>query len=524
MKPLAFILQMPNRKMFPCRRKRPAAINRLCLELLEARCLPSTVTNLEDNGPGSLRDAIATTPDGGTVDFQPGLSGTITLTSGELAINKDLTILGPGANAITVSGNHASPVFNIANFTVAISGLTIADGTVTNSIGNSPNSGGGIYNLGTLTVTDSAFSDNSASGFGGGIENVGTLTVTDSTFSANSAYGGGGISNDGLATIISSIINDNIAAYAGVFNDAESTMIIIGSTITRNEGSFTGGGLYNYGVLLITSSTISYNRAGGSDEFYWNVGGGIVSSSVIGGSASLMIMNSTISGNTAAYAAGGIFSFDNYAGSAIVAVVNCTVSGNTAFHSSGGMSVGARTTMRNTILAGNNAYSFADVSGSLTSLGHNLIGIGDGGSGYAGTDLVGTAANPIDPLLGPLQNNGGPTETMALLPGSPAIGASGPSDSEWDQRGPGYPRSVNGTTDIGAYEVQPSGTGCGRLLQFSCPRADEPAFSAGLGPQRRFRPERAVTPSGRRRGSHLCFLDQRSSAFDRGTVQTHGRE
>jgi hypothetical protein len=81
--------------------------------LLESRCLPSTVTNLTDHDPGSLRDAIATTPDGGAVDFQAGLNGNITLTTGELAIGKDLTIEGPGTNVITVSGNHGSRVFNI---------------------------------------------------------------------------------------------------------------------------------------------------------------------------------------------------------------------------------------------------------------------------------------------------------------------------------------------------------------------------------------------------------------------------
>ena len=104
-----------------------------------------------------------------------------------------------------------------------------------------------------------------------------------------------------------------------------------------------------------------------------------------------------------------------------------------------------------------------DVFGPLNSLGHNLIGDGSGGSGYAATDLVGTSASPIDPMLGPLQDNGGPTWTMALLPGSPALGAGGPSDNEWDQRGPGYARTVNGMTDIGAYEVQPSGAGAAAL-------------------------------------------------------------
>ena len=105
---------------------------RLRLEALEGRCLPSTVTNLNNTGTGSLRQAITATPSGGTVDFQPGLTGTILLTSGELAISHGLTISGPGADVITVIGNHTSRVFDVtAGFgTVAISGLTIADGFV----------------------------------------------------------------------------------------------------------------------------------------------------------------------------------------------------------------------------------------------------------------------------------------------------------------------------------------------------------------------------------------------------------
>jgi hypothetical protein len=102
------------------------------------------VTNLNDAGMGSLRDAIAATPSGGTVDFQPGLSGTITLTTGELGISKDLTISGPGADVIRVGGGGASRVFDITGiFTVSTSGLTIADG---NAIGGFD--GGGISNPG----------------------------------------------------------------------------------------------------------------------------------------------------------------------------------------------------------------------------------------------------------------------------------------------------------------------------------------------------------------------------------------
>src|SRR5262249_45724996 len=162
------------------------------LELLETRCLLSTVTSLSDAGMGSLREAIAITPSGGTVDFLPGLSGTIPLSTGELMIAKDLTISGPGAGVITVSGNHASRVFNVAApFTVEISGLTVADGSVTDA------NGGGIFNAGTLSLDSSTLSDNAATGTfpngtGGGIDNIGDLTVADCTFSGNSAGDLGG--------------------------------------------------------------------------------------------------------------------------------------------------------------------------------------------------------------------------------------------------------------------------------------------------------------------------------------------
>jgi hypothetical protein len=137
---------------------------------LEERSTPSTVTNLMNAGPGSLRQALLDTPAGGTVDFQPGLSGTITLTSGELAITKNLTVAGPGASVLTVSGDQASRVFDIAaTFTVSIAGLTIADGFAT---GIFPTGyGGGIYNAGVLTVTGSTLSDNFSTS-GGGIYNT----------------------------------------------------------------------------------------------------------------------------------------------------------------------------------------------------------------------------------------------------------------------------------------------------------------------------------------------------------------
>jgi hypothetical protein len=139
------------------------------LEHLEDRAVPSTVTTLGDSGTGSLRDAILNTPAGGTVDFQPGLTGTITLTSGELAVGKDLTITGPGAGVITVSGNHASRVFDITAGSVAISGLTVADGfdVADNGGGRIDIGGGGIANQGQMTITNCVISGNTSRDTGG---------------------------------------------------------------------------------------------------------------------------------------------------------------------------------------------------------------------------------------------------------------------------------------------------------------------------------------------------------------------
>jgi hypothetical protein len=375
----AFVRRWMNGKVFASPRARQRATRSarrrayLRVEALEDRSVPSTVMNLNDSGPGSLRDAIATTPAGGTVDFQPGLSGTITLTSGKLDIHQDLSIVGPGAGLIAVSGNHASPVVSVFGSpslnTVAIAGLTIANG----------------YQVG--------------GGLGGGISiNNATLTVTDCTINGNTATNGGGINIQlgGTVTLINSTVSGNSAFSV--------------------EGAGAGGGIVNFNMLTVTNSTISGNYA---DAY----GGGIV----VGGKT--IIKNSTISRNTAA--------------------------GN--FLGGGGGILGSATVV-NTIIAGNTAPGSPDVGGTLTSLGHNLIGDGTGGSGYDPTDLVGTSANPIDPKLGPLQDNGGLTQTMALLPGSPAIdaGDNAFAPSPYDQRGPGFARIVNGIIDIGAFEVQPA--------------------------------------------------------------------
>jgi hypothetical protein len=363
----------------------------LVLESLEGRWVPSTVTNLNDAGAGSLRQAIIDTSAGGTVDFQDGLSGTITLTTGELAINKDLTIAGPGSSVITVSGNHASRVFDIgATFTVDISGLTIADG------GGTAQVGAGIWNAGTLTLTDSTLRGNIASGrsaIGGGIYNEGgTVTVTGSTFSGNSAVsqfltgGGGGIGNQGMLTLTDSTFSGNsVSGPGGGGGISNSGTLTVSNSSLSDNSAYRGGGIANFGTLTVSNSTLSDNSANGG---IFGEGGGILNSGTL------------MSGNT--------------------------------------------------IVAGNTAFGSPDFKGDLTSQGYNLIGDGTGGSGYADTDLVGTASMPINPNLGPLQDNGGPTQTMALLSGSPALNAGDPAQlGVADQRGVVRAGGVN----IGTYQA-----------------------------------------------------------------------
>jgi hypothetical protein len=155
----------------------------------------------------------------------------------------------------------------------------------------------------------------------------------------------------------------------------------------------------------------------------------------------------------------------NHIGSGTVDLINCTIAANTAnpsigYHPGTGQGGGVSNTggtvhARNTLIGGNTATTALDFSGALASWGHNLIGNSEGGSGFDDTDLLN-----VNPLLGPPQDNGGPTQTMALLPGSPAIDAGDNTDApDWDQRGPGYPRIVNGIIDIGAFEYQGDGSG-----------------------------------------------------------------
>ena len=268
------------------------------------------VTNTNDSGPGSLRQALVDANDGDTIDAT-GVSGTILLTSGQLVVDKDVTMSGSGANHLAVNGNAQSRVFYInLGKTVTISGLTITNGNVTNE------SGGGIYNDGgTLAVSDCTVNGNSAS-YGGGIINdstngSATTTITNSTFSGNSGRGIANISTNGT------------------------------------NGSAT---------TTITNSTFS-----------GNLGGGIANSGAFGGSATLTVTDSTLSSNSAPASDGGGIANGASRGSATLTVTNCTLRGNSAANSGGGIvngasSGGATMTITNSTLSGNSAGSGGGIS------------------------------------------------------------------------------------------------------------------------------------------------------------------
>jgi hypothetical protein len=360
-----------------CRVLFATCLSALCLIALSTQAATITVTNTNDSGAGSLRQAIADANDGDTIHF--GITGTITLTTGELLVDKSVTISGPGTASLTVDGNFAGRVFHVSSgVTAAIAGLTITNGSAQD---DAPSSGGGIYSdHATLAVDNCTVSGNYAGWGGGGVHNSsGTLTVTNSTFSGNGAAApysvgsGGGIFTEGY--------------------DGNATLTVTNSTFSGNLARYAGGGICNDGF----------------------------------GSATLTVSNSTFTGNLDDYGAGAIFN-------------------------GGSMTIGS--TILNAGAWGENLYNGF---GTVISLGYNLSSDNAGGLLTAMGDQINT-----DPMLGPLQDNGGPTFTHELLSGSPAIDTGNPNFNPnsfnppmvYDQRGTGFNRVVNGRIDIGAFEVQ----------------------------------------------------------------------
>jgi hypothetical protein len=273
--------------------------------------------------------------------------------------------------------------------------------------------------LGTLTVSGSTLSGNSAD-YGGGIANGGTLTVMGSTVSGNTSnYYGGGISDGGTLTVMGSTVSGNYSNYYGggiyIGYSGPLTVTVSNSTLSGNTAG-AGGGIANltlFGALTVSNSTLSGNSAG--------LGGGIYNR------GTLTVTGSTLSGNSAGYG-GGIYT-DH--GARAVTLTNVTLTANRAQTSAGGglYVYSGSAVLHNTLIARNfrgaTGTTRDDVFGNPGG-DYNLIGDGSGMTGLTNGvngNLVGSADMPIDPLLGPLQDNGGPTKTHALLSGSPAIDA-----------------------------------------------------------------------------------------------------
>src|SRR5437899_11954520 len=349
----------------------------VCAAAVSAHANIITVTNTNDSGPGSLRQALADANDGDTITF--AVTGIIGRTSRELVIDRNITISGPGANLLAVSrAANAAPfrIFHVMlGHAVIIEGLTISNGSVLNTFG------GGIYNVeSALTVISCALAGNSAlgqQGSGGGIFSNGggaggnaSLTITNSTFTGNAATTGGAVENNGSSGMASLTISN--------------------STLSGNAASFVGGG---------------------------------VNDNTANGTATITITNSTFSENTSA---------------------------NISLFKEGMLDIG------NTILKAAPSGVYLEIAklATVTSQGYNLSDDDAGGFLTGPGDQINTA-----PLLSPLQDNGGPTFTHALLPSSPAIDAGDPNfipPPFFDQRGPGFNRVVNGRIDKGSFEVQSS--------------------------------------------------------------------
>ncbi len=471
------------------------------LDVLEDRLAPAvlTVNSLADNTTAdatlSLRQAIdvvngslalsslspaeqgqisGTLGNNDTIQFAlPAGLQTITLGGSELLISKSLTVTGPGANLLTVSGNNASRIFEIAGgATVSLSGLTVANG----SIWIFGDAGAGLANEGTLTLSNCAVTNNRANGgesaWGGAITNSGTLTVQNCSITGNTdattdGGGGGGLFNSGTATLVDSTVSDNVTGdgEGGGIDNEGGSLTVSGCTIAGNTSTDCGGLNNTGGTVTIDASTISGNSAGFD-------GGGITNFTSIPTAPSTMtISDSTIANNTAESGGGGI---ENYSGT--LTIVSSTISGNSnTFDFRGGGILNQGTLdLTNTIVAGNSDVGGApDLSGSLDSSDHNLIGNSAGGDGFDAASLLNVA-----PQLGPLQNNGGPTLTMALLPGSPAIDAGDTSAaaSATDQRG--YTRIVGAAIDIGAFEYGATAVASNLVLTFSAEPASGQAGQA----------------------------------------------
>ena len=395
-----------------------------------------TVTTAKDDGPGSLRQAIASAAPGDLITFALKLPATIDLTE-PLVIGQDITVLGPGPCELTVMRSCAKHtpsfrVFDVEAGVVTLAGITIRNGSAFSGTNIHDNLGGGILNRGNLTVSNCVITGNSALTTDWG------PSVPDTNYQYSVGFG------------------------AGIFSDTGSQLALINSTISGNQASGAGGAvcMHYADSFVATGCTLSENSA--------DVQGGGLNFQGLAGT----LQNCTLSANsTPPNGAGSAYLLITFLGErATLTFTACTIARNVG--STNGACIlamldtfGCTNNLLSTLVADNDWPNFfLDGKPVLRSLGHNLDSDGTSGlvNGSNG-DLVGTSASPIDANLSPLQNNGGPTLTMALLPGSLALGSGACTDANGapltvDQRG--LPRPQVAGCDIGAFENQAPALTC----------------------------------------------------------------
>ena len=409
-----------------------------------------TVTSTADDGSaGTLRWAVGQSQIGDTILFNLTYPATIALSNFDLVINHSLTITGPGSSKLTIdsTNNHNGyRAFSVTSGTVLISGLKLTGGRGKASDSTTDGEGGAIYNAATLSLNDVTVSSNKVGAQGnggGGIYNSGTLTLTGCTVTGNQA---------GATTFQFDQSNNPIVVRGGGIQNRGS-LTVSNSTISNNF-AHEGGGIWTNGTQFsVSGSTFSGNQAGVGVSTTLNLeGGGIYLKST---QANSTVSNSTFVNNQGKIYGGAMTIWPG--GQFSVSVSDSTFSGNTA--PGGGGAGGAFSVENGTLIVKNNLLYDPDEchfgNGVLTSLGYNLAS--DSTCNLTGTNDQQNTAAGLDPAG--LQNNGGPTQTVALLSSSPAVDTGSCTDAagntvSTDQRGVARPEGT--TCDIGAFELDQS--------------------------------------------------------------------
>jgi CSLREA domain-containing protein len=381
------------------------------------------VNSLADPGDGTcnatqctLREAI-TDPSSTEISFAEGLAGPITLANleaggGPLRINKSLSITGP-STGIVIRRRSEDPAFRI---------FQIFNASVVPTV-----------TLRNLIIRGGESNIEPFGGLGGGIDNQGTLRLVHCVVAGNSGEGGGIFNFESALTLVSSRVSNNDGG--GIENDGRTAVLtLIHSTVSHNSGNQAGGILNEAGSVTLTHSTVSGNVAS-------------FAAGILNQSGGITLINSTVSDNSATGPGGGIANREGR-----LNLTNSTVSSNSA--TSGPLTLVNSLVALNTAPQGPDVLKTGGVRVPVTAR-FSLLRIGSGSSVSDGVNgnQVGNRSNPLDPLLGPLANNGGHTRTHALLPGSPAIDAASTLDCPpSDQRGVLRPQGA--ACDIGSYERQ----------------------------------------------------------------------